>query len=118
MKDGHVNKCKPCNKKDNYNTFWANREYYREYDRQRELTEHRKQKKSEYQRERRGRHPGKNRARWKVKNAVRDGKIEKQPCQVCKSPKVQAHHPDYRRPLYVKWLCFYHHRQEHGQYKN
>lgn len=47
-----------------------------------------------------------------VNNAIRDGKIARQPCEVC-GRKAQAHHEDYSKPLDVRWLCFQHHR-EHG----
>lgn len=30
----------------------------------------------------------------------------------------QAHHEDYARPLDVRWLCFKHHRETHGQQVN
>jgi hypothetical protein len=110
MPDGYLNKCKACAKKDARQNFWGKREYYRQYDKDRENTEHRKQKKLEYQNERRKRRPGKERARRMVMNAIRSGKLIRQPCEVCKTPKAQAHHPDYRRPLFVKWLCFPHHR--------
>lgn len=53
-----------------------------------------------------------------VGNALRDGKLVKQPCQVCGSVDVHAHHYDYDKPLDVLWLCPLHHEawhQEHGE---
>jgi ribosomal protein S27AE len=38
-------------------------------------------------------------------NALRDGKIERQPCQRCSNPRSHAHHKDYSKPLKVRWLC-------------
>ena len=33
-----------------------------------------------------------------------------------RDPKwVEAHHDDYFKPLDVRWLCFRHHRELHGQ---
>ena len=48
-------------------------------------------------------------------NYLRDKKVERQPCEVCRNPKSEGHHDDYSKPLSVKWLCFVHHRQLHGQ---
>ena len=31
----------------------------------------------------------------------------------CARPKVEAHHPDYRRPLDELWTCRSHHRRLH-----
>lgn len=48
-----------------------------------------------------------------VGNAIRDGKLMKQPCEKCGSKKAQAHHDDYTKPLDVRWLCTKHHREVH-----
>lgn len=48
-------------------------------------------------------------------NAIRDGKILKQPCEVCGGAKVVAHHDDYDKPLEVRWLCQAHHTQWHKE---
>jgi hypothetical protein len=32
-----------------------------------------------------------------------------QPCEVCGATKVEKHHPDYSKPLEVRWLCREHH---------
>lgn len=55
-------------------------------------------------------------AQTAVGNAVRDGKIFKQPCHCCGADKVEAHHPDYSRPLDVVWLCVPHHAQLHKEF--
>lgn len=56
-------------------------------------------------------------ARTAVSNALRDGRLIKQPCEHCgATEKVQAHHNDYSKPLDVEWLCFKCHREHaHGQ---
>ena len=52
-------------------------------------------------------------ARTKINHAIKDGKIKRQPCEACKNSKSQAHHPDYNKPLEVKWLCLRCHWEEH-----
>jgi hypothetical protein len=46
-------------------------------------------------------------------NAVRDGKITREPCLFCDSPDTHGHHHDYRLPLVVSWLCPTHHGLVH-----
>jgi len=60
----------------------------------------------------RGKYPEKVKARSRVSDAVRSGKLTKQPCEVCGSARVQAHHDDYSKPLEVRWLCRTHHNEE------
>lgn len=61
--------------------------------------------------------PERRAANVKVGNAVRDGRLRKQPCWVC-GAKAVAHHPDYSRPLDVVWLCQPHHKQTHALVAN
>ncbi len=57
----------------------------------------------------------KNKAREKTRTALRSGKLERLPCEVCGSTdKVESHHPDYSKPLEVLWLCKEHHAQAHN----
>ena len=60
--------------------------------------------------------PKKRSVHIKTGNAIRDGKLLKQPCEVCASENVQAHHCDYDKPLEVMWLCPIHHEEWHRQY--
>lgn len=115
MADGHVNKCKECNKNDVQRNYRARKSQYREYDRQRQQRPERRAAKLIYQKVRKQRFPHKDKARAMVGNAIRDGRLIRQPCEVCGSPKSQAHHDDYYKPLDVRWLCFVHHRAVHGQ---
>ena len=61
-------------------------------------------------------------ARNAANNALRDGKISRKPCVTCGSFPAEKHHPDYRKPLDVVWLCAKHHTAVHrndrsvGQY--
>ena len=61
-------------------------------------------------------YPEKYAARYKLRNEVRLGKIQKQPCEVCGSLNVEAHHDDYSKPLEVRWLCHRHHRELEGRW--
>ncbi len=58
--------------------------------------------------------PNAYRAQTALGNALRDGKIKRQPCEVCGAEKVHAHHDDYSRPLEVRWLCPLHHQRHHA----
>jgi len=111
MADGHLGKCKECAKQDAGSNYKKRRTYYSEYDRKRRQTPRRKLLQSEYQRRRRARNPEKNKAREAVNNAVRDGRLEKKPCEICGEPRSQAHHDDYSKPLDVRWLCLRCHRE-------
>lgn len=41
----------------------------------------------------------------KVQKALKRGKLEKKPCEMCGDENSQAHHCDYAKPLEVMWLC-------------
>lgn len=67
------------------------------------------------------RFPLKGKAAYAVKRALKTGGLSRQPCEVCGSDLVVAHHPDYSKPLDVLWLCHRHHlawHREHGQGAN
>ena len=57
--------------------------------------------------------PEKYRARQIVLGALRSGKLIKLPCRFCNIKQVEAHHPDYSKPLEVIWLCSECHRLLH-----
>lgn len=59
------------------------------------------------------RYPEKERARRATHNAVARGKLTKGPCYQCGAEKVEAHHPDYTKPLEVIWACRRHHVELH-----
>lgn len=117
MPDGHVNKCKECNKKDVIANRLIKVDYYRAYDAARGP----RHQPGENQMVRE-RFPMKYRARNAVNNAVRNGKLIKQPCEVCGRTKdIHGHHDDYSKPLEVRWLCPPHHKAwhlEHGEAPN
>ena len=63
----------------------------------------------------RARNPQKAAAHILLNNAIRYGRLQKAPCEVCGSIKVHGHHEDYAKPLEVIWLCSKHHRQLHAE---
>ena len=119
MADGHVNKCKDCNKADVSKNRIDKLDYYREYDRARGNRQD-----SGYRRNYRNEFPMKYAAHNLVSNAVRDGRIEKiKECQECgiHTEKIHGHHDDYAKPLIVRWLCPACHKawhREHGEGAN
>jgi hypothetical protein len=132
MKDGRLNKCKECTKKDSSKHRADNLEYCRAYDRKRANLPHRLDLKkkvtqtwlkdgrhtavtSKY----RQNHPEKYKAHLMVKSAINKGTIKRGTmCGHCgmKTEKIQAHHPDYSKPLEVEWLCVRCHGLVHHKY--
>jgi len=111
MADGHVGKCKECNKRDVRENRAAKVEYYRAYDVKRGYRHH-----PGYCKEYRERFPNKHKAQNMVRNAIRDGKLFKEPCSECGSEEnIHAHHMDYSKPLNVTWLCAAHHHKWHKE---
>jgi len=119
-------RCKSCIKASASAYRQENLERVRAYDRLRGGIPHRVAARKEYQgtdafkashqaaNERyRDSHPNRTKARNAVGNAIRDGKLAKQPCFTC-GAAAEAHHPDYDRPLDVVWLCDTHHKQAHA----
>jgi hypothetical protein len=53
-------------------------------------------------------------ARANVRDALKAGRITREPCLFCDVEKVEAHHHDYSLRLVVTWLCHHHHRLAHG----
>ena len=112
MKDGHLNKCKECNKVD---SSMRDPEKVKAYDLARAKTPARKAQSLIAQRRRRSEHPEKHSAHDKLHAAVKSGKIIKAKfCQVCHSEsKLEGHHEDYSKPLDVIWMCDQCHKRRH-----
>lgn len=117
MGDGRLNKCIECTKRDVAEHRQNNLEAVRAYDRMRASQPHRMALRASIVERYKTQFPNRIKATNAVNNAVRDGKLKKQPCWVCGS-KAVAHHPDYSRPLDVVWLCHPHHRQTHALVAN
>jgi len=60
-------------------------------------------------------YPEKHLARRLLSQAIRSGRIVRQPCRVCGASPADGHHPDYSKPLEVDWLCRQHRSEEHNQ---
>ena len=126
MADGLLSVCKPCHRTNVKANRIANADHYREFDRARANLPHRVEARKEYaatpegkEAARRGnvawtcRNPIKRSATTAVNNAIRDGRLKRQPCEVCGKDIAQAHHDDYSKPLDVRWLCTTHHAEWH-----
>lgn len=117
MADGHLNKCIECAKRD-VAARYRSRDGYAKiqaYEKMRSKTRHRRLAALRYQVKDRQLRPEVYKAHQKVQYALKGGSLTRKPCEVCGNPKTEAHHDDYRKPLAVRWLCFKHHRQAHGQ---
>lgn len=119
MGDGHLNKCKECNKADSVadyrrkivNPKWKLSERRRSRLRARlarsaglmpKITaEAKKGVMARYKL----RYPEKWLAISRVQRALRTDKLTRQSCERCHAEKTQAHHDDYSKPLDVRWLC-------------
>lgn len=125
MGDGRLNKCKECTKADVRANYLANIDRYREYERGRATLPHRVEARMEYAQTEQGReagrrakrdwcdrNPAKRKAQYAAGNAIRDGRLVRQPCEIC-GARAQAHHDDYSKPLDVRWLCPKHHTEWH-----
>jgi len=114
MKDGRVNKCKPCNKSDVRKNRAEKVEYYREHDRKRYQEDPSVRARiTAVSKKWREDNPDRYKAQTAVNNAVRDGRLTKGVCEVCGRSDVHGHHDDYSKPLVVRWLCPVHHRKHH-----
>lgn len=111
MKDGRLNKCRDCTKADVATHRRKHIKEIRAYDRSRGNRQD-----PSYMSMYRDSNPEKYRAHIAVGNAVRAGRLVRQPCEVCGRAEVHAHHDDYSRPLDVRWLCPACHAQHHAKH--
>ena len=127
MTDGHLGKCKNCTKNDVHSHRLLNIDKIREYDKERSMLPHRVKARKEYSMTTRGKSVGnKSKLKWNennpekraasllLNNAIKYGRIKKEPCKICGSTKrIHGHHNDYSKPLDVIWLCPQHHTDLH-----
>ena len=118
--------CKECWKAYVRANRLARVDQYREYERSRATAPHRVEARKAYaqtpegreagrraKRSFRERNPLKRKAHVLVGNAIRDGRLMRQPCEACGDERAQAHHDDYGKPMDVRWLCVTHHAEWH-----
>ena len=116
MKDGHLNKCKECTRKDTSvrSKLYADR--VREYEKKRSKTTKRIELRKKYVEKYRQEHPERVAIYLRVKRAIKSGKIIKPKCcSICgKECKTVAHHYDYSKPLDVIFVCQSCHKRIHA----
>lgn len=130
MGDGRLNKCIECTKADVREHRLRNIERVRAYDRSRGKSPDRVAARKAYATTLEAKlASARSKRKWAVinaykikantavSNAVRDGRIARQPCFICGDENAQAHHPDYAAPLAVTWLCSPHHSQLHAEHR-
>lgn len=113
MADGHLGKCKVCTRED-VRVHRRDHDHVREADKVRNSTPERRAHNRRTADAWRKRRPDAYRAQTAVSNAVRDGRLKREPCETCGTEEdVHGHHEDYARPLDVTWLCARHHALLH-----
>jgi hypothetical protein len=116
MADRHLNKCKACCKAyarlARQNPILANR--IQEHDFARKLLPKRMEQRIRQQNKQRKLYPEKYAARTALNNAIRDGHLKKEVCEICGSNEnVHGHHENYANQLDVIWLCVRCHHKLH-----
>lgn len=109
MRDGTLNKCRRCARRDVQENRAARAAQYRAYERERNRQPERIAAIQASAR----RDATKRRARVAVSNAVARGKLTRGACEVCGGVPADGHHEDYNKPLEVRWLCRTHHMHAH-----
>jgi ribosomal protein S27AE len=115
MADGHLNKCKECNKNDATKHRNKNLEKIRAYDRERAKEPERIKATTEINRAWRAEDKRRQVAHNAIARAIRNGSLVRIPCIRCGEHKSLAHHEDYDKPLEVMWLCQPCHKQRHKE---
>lgn len=114
--DGMKKQCKDCYRRQSRNYCRTHKKSKAAYHRRRMRNPAFRKSRNDYAKRQYQKHKARHNARTKLGYAIKSGKIQKQPCEVCQSTHSQAHHDDYSQPLVVRWLCKLHHAQHHRQY--
>lgn len=136
MKDGHLNKCKICTKKDVNKNRQENLEYYQEHDRQRGRDKNSErtlktraraklpeniEKSRLAKRKSAAKYPEKTKCRQMFSNAIRDKRIVRPTnCEFCGKECIpHGHHSSYSKDMafMVTWLCTACHGEIHRLYE-
>jgi len=117
MADGYLNKCKGCSKNDANKHRSENLDKIRAYDRERGKNAARVKQRTEVNRAWRAEDKRRQKAHYAVSQAIRNGRIQREPCIRCGEVKSLAHHEDYDKPLDIMWLCQPCHKQRHKELK-
>lgn len=115
MRDGRVNKCKECARKEATENRKKNIDRVRAYDRARSKNPERIALATEVSRRWRAQDRRRAAAHSAVARAIRAGTLERKPCQRCGEEKSLAHHEDYSNQLEVVWLCQPCHKERHKE---
>jgi hypothetical protein len=115
MADGHLNKCKECNKIDALEHRLKNLEKVREYDKLRAKLPDRVKLALRVNQEWRLADKRRTQCHNAVARAIRNNELSPMPCVRCGELKSLAHHEDYNKPLDVMWLCQPCHKQRHKE---
>lgn len=115
MGDGFLGKCKECTKKDASNRRNEKINEVRAYDLARSKNPARRARVTANTKKRRASDKRFGYSHSAVSNAIKTGKMMKQPCSICGSEKAVAHHESYDRPLDVVWYCQIHHKARHKE---
>jgi hypothetical protein len=118
MADGHLGKCKECQKSASIKNRLDNVERYREYDRARGKLPHRVASAIAQSKKWRAEDSRRARCHNAVAKALKSGKLQPEPCTVCGSENAVAHHTSYDHPLDVVWVCQVHHKELHRRMNN
>jgi len=124
-KDGHLNHCKECQDKLSFQWRKKNRKiccFYNKRWRENNpgylqprypMTEKTRESIKKGQLKYRIKYPEKFKAYRELKNAIKEGRIKREPCEICGNKLSEGHHFDYTKPLEVVWLCRKCHRGVH-----
>ena len=120
MADGHVNKCKECNKKDVSANYREHIDHYKQYEKTRMYAEHRVKARADYGKTESGKKArqtatnnfrAKNPIKFATHSIVGYALLKKRllrpnECSNCNIECIpDGHHCDYAYPLEVTWLC-------------
>jgi len=107
----YKSRCIVCTKEDRKANNDYHRKYYSEYNKRPEVLE--RLRKSDYAFRQNPITRPIALARASTKEAIRMGRIQREPCAICGATPSDAHHLDYSQYHLIQWLCAPHHREVH-----